>query len=102
MLLGKVDELYLVQCDNKRAARLEGLVEVAQKVRSETGRIDKAATRIDAGKVAVLAGGSVEETVRQVMARASEDDVVLICGSFYIMSEARRALGYHDCTDPAS
>ena len=48
----------------------------------------------------VVEDGKVGETVRKVIKEADEHDIVFICGSFYIMAEARKVLGYCDCTDP--
>ena len=49
---------------------------------------------------AVLEGGDITITTRHALAMCAEaDELLLVCGSFYILADVRRALGLHDVVD---
>jgi folylpolyglutamate synthase/dihydropteroate synthase len=45
------------------------------------------------------ASENIAETVALALQEAGPDEVVLICGSFYVMAKARQAVGFVDVKD---
>lgn len=41
---------------------------------------------------------STEQTLLKVLSNSNPNDVILVCGSFFIMEEVRRCLGFEDAT----
>jgi len=77
-------EVYFVGCDNARASKAQDLYNKARQI---------------AGNWNIISNGNIESTIRHVVGKGGKEDVVVICGSFYIMCEARKVLGYSDTSD---
>ena len=92
MMLENADELYFVQCSSARAAKIENL-------RNITNGIVRSGSNT---KWTVKHDGNVQRTILEVINESDNNDIILICGSFYIMADARKALGFSDCSDPIS
>eukprot|EP01022_Parablepharisma_sp_SALTPOND_P014819 TRINITY_DN205_c0_g3_i1.p2 TRINITY_DN205_c0_g3~~TRINITY_DN205_c0_g3_i1.p2 ORF type:complete len:373 (-),score=29.04 TRINITY_DN205_c0_g3_i1:273-1391(-) len=89
VLFSQADEIYFVQCENPRASKVQELVEITKQLDNRR--------KVRWG---IIEEGDVEKTVENVVKTSGENDVILICGSFYIMAGVRKALGYIDCSDP--
>lgn len=91
--------VHLVAAPHPRAAPVAELLEAAQ-VAVSTGKNTGKARSEDFFSVHDSALGSVSSGLRAaVAAAAGTDEVVLVCGSVFIMAEAREALGFKDPRD---
>ena len=75
-----------MECDNSRGASAKSIYEISNSLLKKT-------------KWNIIENGNIKNTVSKIVKESNTNDVVLICGSFYIMADARKVLGYHDCTD---
>lgn len=48
----------------------------------------------------VISNGDVYSTIVEAIKMSGKSEILLIFGSFTIMNEARRTLGYRDLSDP--
>eukprot|EP00826_Nyctotherus_ovalis_P066010 TRINITY_DN9730_c0_g1_i4.p1 TRINITY_DN9730_c0_g1~~TRINITY_DN9730_c0_g1_i4.p1 ORF type:complete len:113 (+),score=23.98 TRINITY_DN9730_c0_g1_i4:129-467(+) len=78
------NEVYFVECENLRASRASALYEIANQL---------------PGNWNLIQNGNIDHTIRKVVGEGDENDVVMVCGSFYIMCDARKTLGYSDPSD---
>ena len=84
LIRGSEFELYLVSAPHERAAKVSCMKQFA----------------IDSGvNSTVIADGDIQSTVREIMVSMAENDILLLCGSFYILKDARIALGFKDEID---
>lgn len=54
----------------------------------------------EVGTEKVVENGNIKATIEEAVRQGEPGDTILIVGSFYIMGEARRHLGYDDEFDP--
>ena len=48
-----------------------------------------------------IENGNIKSTIESVISKGnSSEDIILICGSFYIMQDVRETFGYADECDP--
>lgn len=48
----------------------------------------------------IIDNGNITSTLTQVLNEATNEEVILVCGSFYIMDEVREFFGYEEPKDP--
>jgi len=49
----------------------------------------------------LINGGEIYSTIMDALKKTSPKEIIVICGSFTLMREARQALGFRDDCDPA-
>jgi dihydrofolate synthase/folylpolyglutamate synthase len=82
-----VREIHLVQAPNGRGATPQELYEVATKVGIEPERLHMSDTLLN--------------TFNDARTKATQDgDILVVCGTFFIMGPIRKALGIQDLSDP--
>ena len=93
LLMAHCSHVHLVQARSPRAAPIAELQDAARRVRLSSASARQA-------DVVVHEGGDVERTVAHALRLCEADELLLICGSFFIFREARAGLGLHFPTDP--
>lgn len=82
----RVGKTFLIQARSERAKSVEELSEAAKELLVEHQ---------------VVAKGDIKETLEHIFSlREIEENVVVVCGSFFIMEEARLFFGFDDPHDP--
>ena len=97
LLLAHCRHVHLVQArDTPRSASIEQLLVAERRVRDRMLKTDA-----PAASVTVDADGDVESSVALALRLCCKgDELLLVCGSFFIFREARRGLGLAFPTDP--
>ena len=85
-------KLNLVSCPHFRIARLAEIIQQALEEEREVGKEGTIDEIIDSGNVSL--------TLKKALEDAQEEEVVVICGSFFIMEEVRQFLGFQEPCDP--
>lgn len=91
-LLSICSRINLVSNENFRLAKLEDMEKIAKECEEE------------GGKSGILQeseeNGDTKKTLSKVLAESEESDVVVVCGSFFIMEDVRDFLGFDEPKDP--
>jgi len=81
-------EIYFVQCENLRAAKSFDLINLAKTLENKGTNYK------------IISNGNIQETIKKVIQNSNQNDTIVICGSFYIMADARNSLGFNEYVDP--
>ena len=91
-LLKRITKLNLVSCPHFRLANIESMISQALEEEKASGKEGIIEEIIDKGNVSL--------SLKKALEDATENEIIIICGSFFIMEEARQFLGYQEPCDP--
>ena len=98
-LLSNVDTINFLAVSHFKLETVSNLYQQAQEAFTEVE------DQPDIGKLApLIAGGELTETLTHVVAESKSDEVLLVCGSFFIMEDVRNFFFKDECIehDPSS
>ena len=83
------NQIHLVQASHPRAATLEAIIDVAPSLRGAHYSLDDRSI-------------TTQITKAMELSAMSQDEIVVVCGSVFLMAEARQSLGYKEPKDSDS
>jgi len=112
VIIPYVDHLYLVSAKHTRALPFEELKEAFSKAMRHyishpkfniSNKEEEASGDNNSSSDINNNNGDVEKTIKQAVGdciNSGEKEILVICGSFFLMNEARHTLGYEEENDP--
>ena len=93
-MVKSVDKIHFVSWPHFKLASLETLMGIAYEVEKNLNE------RKNEVFQPIIEDGNISKTLEKVLKDASNNDVILVCGSFYIMEEVRDFFCIEEEKDP--
>mmetsp|Transcript_18119 Transcript_18119/g.13167 ORF Transcript_18119/g.13167 Transcript_18119/m.13167 type:complete len:181 (+) Transcript_18119:811-1353(+) len=91
-MVKNIQRIHFIQLQHFKLGALKDLVSVATEVEQQAG--------VEHVIQPIIANGDVKATLEQVLLEISPEEVLLICGSFYIMDDVREFMQIEVPRDP--